>query len=219
MSNAGYKNRPTAEGIRFYHGLEADPVSAITNTLIHNLGTRNFELAKKDYSWLVKSIRNKGNPGKDVRYAKKELHDLSKQARLKGSTELANLAAFYANQLPSSNGDLRRVERKLKDYSLEIKDETADMPSDEVAEKVIKIIREGYEGHISSDDPIIIALIEKLQEQGDYTDWIPAENLVAGYQLMVKRGAGHNPKKLAQAFIDADANPLKLEEILGKSSN
>ena len=104
-----YSRYGTSDGVKLYEGLTTDPIRAITSALIYNLGTRNFDMARTDYRRLVNTIHRRDRHGKDIRYAARELNELSKSARLSGADETARLAAMYADQLPKPQ--VRRRER------------------------------------------------------------------------------------------------------------
>lgn len=99
----------TLEGATVYAGLDKDPIGAITSALLHNLYTRNLELARIDYSKLLATIGERGSQGKHIRYAARELNKFSKDARQSGHEDVSKIAASYANQLPKPEGTHKRL--------------------------------------------------------------------------------------------------------------
>lgn len=100
-------------GIR-YQNLERDPIRAITDALVMNLGEGNIQTAKRNYTDLRIAIGSRGNKGKDIRYARKELNILAGNAseivdpELSTSAyEIGKQATSYVNQLPNPS-DSRR---------------------------------------------------------------------------------------------------------------
>ena len=97
----------------FYPNLSLDPVGSITDVLIKNLRSRNYEVARRDYGTLLTTIKARGLQGKDVRYVSKELSKLIRSAEVENQDELAKVAARYARQLPKPEQERKRNPKDL----------------------------------------------------------------------------------------------------------
>ena len=105
---------PTTQPLTRYDESDKDVIAAVTRTLIQNIGTGNYNMARSDFTLLMEKIKSRGQQGKDIRYVEKELGELARGARKGYHTDIAREANKYIDQLPKTldgrkAGDLERI--------------------------------------------------------------------------------------------------------------
>lgn len=149
ITRVSYFNLPRGGLIRgtFYEGLKEDPIAAITTALIENLRAERYENAKRDYRRLVDTITRRGNIGKDIRYAKRELIDLSREYEENRFDRLARIAHTYAMRLPSPQPHQRKGSAKyLRSNGANTKAKKAEV----YTQRLPKLAKERRESHSNS---------------------------------------------------------------------
>ncbi|MFH0867844.1 MAG: hypothetical protein V1831_00890, partial [Candidatus Woesearchaeota archaeon] len=93
-----------------------DPIGSLARNLVSTINDGTVNRTITIYNVLEQQIKQRGNNGKDIRYIKRELHNLYKQAKVKAESgvskeervaaeKICNLADSYINQLPKASDD------------------------------------------------------------------------------------------------------------------
>jgi|SRR3989338_2134533 len=208
-----------------------DPIGQIVDRLKKNIVDGSFGYAQHDFAALKYALRKDGLNGKSVRHARNSLATLSKDysenaAKLrsgergprdkvergreaKAYERSANLAAYYAANLPGPRKD-KRAGKKKPTYLSDI-DSEAEIPhSYNVANVVGEIIQ------ADAQDPLMKALVSRLSLEGDFVFTVSEQDLRQSFDIMSRavQEKGFDPESVADLFIQADADHVTLDILL-----